>query len=328
MVLAALILWVGGAHATPVPSVESTLTRFSFGSCNHQTDPQNYWESVAKQAPQLWVWLGDNIYADLKSPSGREKEWNRLKRNPFFVKFAGAVPMIGTWDDHDYGDNNVGKNYKHRRESQQLFLDFFGFTKDSPQRAQEGIYQTWTYGPTGRQVRVILPDERYFRDVPGPDSATILGPAQWIWLEKVLREDEAQLTIIGSSTQVVSMGTGGDTWGGYPTDRARLFQRLVEGRARGRNYLVISGDRHFTEVATVQLADGKPLYDFTSSGLTHVRVGGPPRNPARVGKGFVEKNYGSVVIEWPEEKGGKPRLTLEARKAANGELLQSLPLAF
>jgi phosphodiesterase/alkaline phosphatase D-like protein len=37
----------------------------------------------------------------------------------------------------------------------------------------------------------------------------MLGPAQWAWLERILRETEAELTVIGSGIQVRADGKRG-----------------------------------------------------------------------------------------------------------------------
>ena len=32
--------------------------------------------------------------------------------------------IIGTWDDHDYGLNNGGSDFKRKDEYREMFLDF------------------------------------------------------------------------------------------------------------------------------------------------------------------------------------------------------------
>ena len=48
--------------------------KIAFGSCNKQDRKQVLWSSVIKEKPDVWVWLGDNIYADsYKSSIIRDK---------------------------------------------------------------------------------------------------------------------------------------------------------------------------------------------------------------------------------------------------------------
>ena len=43
------------------------LTRIAFGSCAHQTKPQPIWDAVLDYRPELFVFLGDNVYGDVTS---------------------------------------------------------------------------------------------------------------------------------------------------------------------------------------------------------------------------------------------------------------------
>ncbi|WP_298344256.1 hypothetical protein [uncultured Algibacter sp.] len=36
----------------------------NFGSCNKQNEPQLLWDDIINNDPDLWIWLGDNIYGD------------------------------------------------------------------------------------------------------------------------------------------------------------------------------------------------------------------------------------------------------------------------
>jgi hypothetical protein len=40
--------------------------------------------------------------------------------------------IVGTWDDHDYGLNDAGKEFEGKDVSQQLMLDFLDEAPDSP----------------------------------------------------------------------------------------------------------------------------------------------------------------------------------------------------
>ena len=102
-------------------------------------------------------------------------------------------------DDHDFGVNDGGADFAQKDVSQGLFLDFLGVPKDSPRRAQHGVYTSYTFGPIGRQVKILLLDARYHRPPPGSDG-DILGEAQWNWLETELHQSQAQLHFIASGT--------------------------------------------------------------------------------------------------------------------------------
>ena len=40
------------------------LEVIAFSSCNRDEVPQPLWPVIAEENPDLWIWAGDNIYAD------------------------------------------------------------------------------------------------------------------------------------------------------------------------------------------------------------------------------------------------------------------------
>ena len=45
------------------------IDRIAFGSCVHQDKPQPIWSEVLVADPDLFVFLGDNIYGDSDDPA-------------------------------------------------------------------------------------------------------------------------------------------------------------------------------------------------------------------------------------------------------------------
>ena len=71
---------------------------------------------------------------------------------------------MATWDNHDYGTHDGGTEFPLKKESQTIFLDFFGEPDDSKRRRTPGIYDAKILGPPGRRVQIILLDTRFFKD--------------------------------------------------------------------------------------------------------------------------------------------------------------------
>ncbi|KAK3158342.1 hypothetical protein QOZ80_2AG0135880 [Eleusine coracana subsp. coracana] len=278
------------------PDAAAVVSRIAFGSCANQSAPQPIWDAIAGFDPQVFIWLGDNVYGDNKRPFrvfGRERTvgpWKNVPRfypsteeelrgkyelakaQPGYARLREKAQVIGTWDDHDYGLNDAGKEFNGKLFTQRLLLDFLDEAQDSPRRKQAGVYTSYMFGPEGKRVKVILLDTRYHRD-PLLSDGTILGDPQWQWLERELHGPQSEITIIGSSIQVVSnlSGTTGplfyvESWGRFPRERERLF-RLIDSSKRN-GVIFISGDVHFGEIARFDCGAQYPLYDVTSSGLT------------------------------------------------------------
>lgn len=282
----------------PLDSVKQ-ITRIAFGSCNHQSLPQEMWENILVHRPDIWVWLGDAIYGDTKKMDKMKQIFNKQLSKPNYVTFLKHVPVIGIWDDHDYGGNNVDKTYPMKRETQQLFLDFLGEPINSPRRSQEGIYTSYVFGEPGKQVKFILLDVRYHKEKPG-DSSDILGEAQWNWLEKELRNSSAQIHLIATGTQFVSDKKTTERWLQFPRSVKRMYELIRSSAVPG--VIFLSGDIHCGEMMVNNSADlPYPIYEFTSSGLTHGHWGpGVKRNSYKIRNPFCGRNYGLITINWNE----------------------------
>ncbi len=311
----------------PALAADAPVSRIAFGSCAKQDRPQPIWDAVVGTRPEHFVFLGDNIYADTLDMEVMKQKYARLGQQPGFRKLKAICPIHATWDDHDYGANDAGAEYRKKKESQQVFLDFFEVPKDDPRRSREGVYSARTFGPPGKRVQLILLDARYFRSplktgfqpgepgegfrgkyAPNTDAdATVLGEAQWKWLEEQLRVP-AELRLIGSGVQVVADEHGSEMWGNFPHERKRLFKLIKDTGASGVVFL--SGDRHLAEIAKLP-ADhpdgvGYPLYDITSSSLNtpsgNITKSGvrfaSEINSYRVGLTYFEVNFGTVLIDW------------------------------
>src|SRR5687768_16983467 len=90
---------------------------FAFGSCNRQNLPQPLWDVIARDEPDLWIWLGDNIYGDTNDMVVLKAKYDQQLQQEGYRRFTAQVPVIGTWDDHDYGRNDANKSYPYKKAS-------------------------------------------------------------------------------------------------------------------------------------------------------------------------------------------------------------------
>lgn len=334
-----LLLGVPTTYAQDQP-----LTRIAFGSCCKQDKPAPIWDSIVAQKPERFLFIGDNIYGDSEDIEVLRGKWKLLGDMPGYQKLRKVCPILATWDDHDYGMNDAGKEYPKRAESQQLFLDFFDEPADSPRRKRAGVYDVQVIGPPGKQVQIILLDTRYHRDplakakyeveegegIRGPygpsddPAATMLGAEQWKWLAEQLRKP-AQVRIIASSIQVIPEEHGSEKWGNFPREREKLFQTIKDAKASG--VIFISGDRHLAEISRQNPGLGYPLFDITSSSLNQpsgnfTATGARWKNEVnrhRVGLEFFETNFGMIQIDW---SASDPVLRLQVRDEKGEVVLQ------
>ncbi|MFO0411515.1 MAG: alkaline phosphatase D family protein [bacterium] len=176
-------LIAGSVRAEPDPHSQSdrTLTRIAFGSCAKSDKPQPIWDAVLAARPDLFIFLGDNVYLDTRDPAVMRRKYAELAAQPGFQRLkASGIPILATWDDHDFGENDAGADYPMKEESRRQFLDFFGAPADSPRRTRDGIYTAHVFGPPGRRVQIILPDLRWNRTPLLPLELGDQGYEAWV----------------------------------------------------------------------------------------------------------------------------------------------------
>ncbi|MFP4156025.1 MAG: alkaline phosphatase D family protein [Opitutales bacterium] len=324
-IIFSLLIFSTLAHAKFPERFDSALETVAFGSCNRDELPQPVWPAVEAHKPDLWIWGGDNIYADWYAPPEGPKidytvnrEWLIQRyaaqfNRPDYAAFRKKTPIIGTWDDHDYGRNNAGADYPLKAVSRDLALTFMEVPLSDPRWTREGLYGSYDFGPAGRRTRIILTDNRYFASSPKSTDATMLGSAQKEWIEKQLRESGAELHLIVSGSQFISDQHRWDSWQKYEEEREWLLELIRETEQR---VVFLSGDRHIHEISVLNDPSlPYPLVDITSSGLTHSWENFPGEaNPHRHGDVFAGLGFGLIRIDW---SGESPRVHLEIRDAEN-----------
>jgi len=282
---------------------EQPLQDIVFGSCL-DTHEHPMLDRTLTLPRDLFIFMGDNIYADKGGIPMMQEKYALLKNGRFFQGLKDK-PILATWDDHDFGLNDGGAEYPQKKEAQVEFWNWLDEPANSLRRNQEGVYQSQTFGPVGKRAQVILLDTRYFRSpmkkvpkdqamlggtaVPTDDeSTTILGEAQWRWLEKVLQEP-AELRIIVSSIQFAPEAHGGESWANFPHEQRRMLKLL-----KGHKAVILSGDRHWCEFSH------NGVFDFTSSSMTQKHPRGTPTlNKHRlIPKTYHLPNVGHLRLDW------------------------------
>lgn len=361
--LAAIIL-LGGSlcYAKPLPQrSEKSVSSFAFGSCLDflRDANQSFWGDIASFKPDFFLGLGDWFYSDDKvvwkwrinaNEERIRRDFASQKRIPTYAAFADKIPVLGMYDDHDAGQNDVNRLFSRSvvATAQRELFNFLDEKEDSDrvkrwnENASGGQYQSYHLGSAPRRVHLILLDVRTFLD-PWPEDRDskdplnpafdpegkrqdILGAQQWAWLEDELVKTEAEVTIIASGLQVLGRNDPwlAEVWAKHPQSQAKLIALLAKHSKKGVFFL--SGDVHVAEVNRVSCpALGYPLYEYTSSGLTHAwsaplqkqawwllmmghtRLGGGAlAQPATQPDGndlYQGKNWGLVHIDWAEKKG-------------------------
>lgn len=308
-VLFPFCFWACKNQPSSVEEIKTTTTRIAFGSCAKQDKPQPMLNVAAGLNPDVFVFLGDNIYGDSRVMDTLKAKYARLGAKKEFQQLANQTKVLTVWDDHDFGENDAGRHYPYKAESKEIFMDFWKVPADSDRRQHEGIYGMELLKKDGHTIQFILLDTRTFRDNlllrdttivqykndympnPSPDS-TFLGEVQWRWLEQQFSVP-ADVRIITSSNQFSHSYNGWESWTNVPHEQQRMIDLIKATKANG--VVFISGDVHWGEISKMNVADAYPIYDVTSSGITETWDVIEP-NANRVGTAIPQNNIGLIEI--------------------------------
>jgi alkaline phosphatase D len=295
-------------------------TKIAFGSCGHQETPQPVLSLAANMKIDAFAFLGDNIYGDtdgMDTLRMKYEQWANLSDYKFLEK---STKIFATWDDHDYGRNDSGKEYPYKEESKKIFMNHFKIGSDHEMNKHKGIYHTNYIEKNGKRVQLIMLDVRTFRDklliydgkakLPRdhyfykPDymphtteDSTLLGTEQWEWLDKELNKP-ADVRLICSGSQFGIEFNGYEAWANYPHEQKKFLELIKRNKANG--VIFLSGDVHYAEISRLTEKDLYPIYDITASGITST-WDFATYNKNRIEGPIMENHFGLLTIRWEKD---------------------------
>ena len=287
------------------------ILTLGFGSCLHQDRSMAILKTIEKKELDLFMFIGDNVYGDQEDGEldklirTYKQQYNNLEN------FLKNVSTEFIWDDHDFGINDGGSNYRYKDRAKELFLETWKIPSNDPRRLRDGLYFDKMIKKNGLKVHLIFLDnrsfksewkltdefnkegkERYVKDFD-PEK-TLLGKKQWQWLKDKLNED-SDIKIILSSLQILSLGHGWESWDKLPLERERLFNLIDESDVS--NLFILSGDRHRGGFYRFKTNDNNDIHEFTSSSLNlPIPFNTEEKGPLRIGSTYRKANFGVVRI--------------------------------
>lgn len=287
------------------------IHRLAFGGCAGYTPVhEKIWDTIAASRPDALMMLGDNVYLDLPGEPNDFHRYTYARRQsrPEFRRLVGGTPVYAIWDDHDAGMDDLWLGqYPDRPAWKQANLDFFLMNWSNPpvlDPAWRGLWHKWRIGA----VEVFMLDARSYRTNPYEANKTMLGPVQKRWLFDALRNSTATFKIIASPVNWVLGSKEGsrDTWQGFPEERAELFDFLSAHQIEG--VVLLSSDRHRSDVWINERAGDYPLTEFGSGYLTNIHT--HETAPDAVFSYNAKNAFGLLTIDTTK---ADPELTCEIR---------------
>jgi alkaline phosphatase D len=278
-------------------------------------------DAIAAKAPDLMVWMGDNLYfepPDEFDPASMAARYRRQRAHPALQRLLTAAPQVAIWDDHDYGPNDADMSYVMKGESLTLFRRYWANPSyglpDVP-----GVFGRARWG----DVDLFLLDDRWYRSanrMNDEPAKTMFGAKQLEWLRNALVYSHAPLKLVVNGSQMWNRANRFEGFNHFSYEQKSFADWLLTQRVDG--VMFASGDRHFTELLRVERPGAYPLYEFTSSPLTSRPYENPDSaektNPDLVAGTLVGKRqFGLIRLTGPESA---RRIALESYDAT-GALL-------
>ena len=305
-----LILWT--LHIVFCLKVDETklITKIAFGSCSNQAKMNNpaLFNSISEWKPDLFLWIGDIIYADIpiipalifsvNDLTSWRNKYISFKNYPEYANILNSSMVTGVWDDHDYGINDGNRYFHLKEESKEMLMEFLD---DGSARNHSGVYHSFSF----KNLKVILLDIRWFRDDKNDIEGDSLGEEQWNWLESELNTNET-IKVIGNGLQINTYDRQGPTEKWHEKSRIRLLT-LID---KYPGVILLSGDVHYGEIMKLP-CQKHVFYEVTSSGMTHTAYGSfgfwsyflinfvHPFN-WNIGPKYLYKNFGTLEFNWEE----------------------------
>jgi len=290
----------------------------------------NIFEKIEQRSPTFVALLGDQMYGDYDGDLNKLEEYleNESLRQRMiadsvtvlpdttvlqafrskysrvfdenFQKMTSRIPLMATWDDHDYGKDNSDGTYPYKEEAKRVFKESYPVYPFEVENG--GIYYKFSVA----DVDVFVLDARWYRspmqNADGEDKK-MLGDEQLVWLLNGLKESKAAFKIVFSSVSLNDYGgdtssgrRGYDSWMGYKFERNKILSFIKANHIQG--VLVFSGDQHYPSahilnwkypLKTVSHSErstgyfikdfGSVVFDFSASPLSYKKASGHPLSP-------------------------------------------------
>jgi len=258
----------------PHPGTKAKLQIGFGGGAGYTPQHERMWNTIILNSPTAFLLLGDNVYIDNPTrPAVQKYCYYRRQSRPEFREFSSSTPIYAIWDDHDFTTNdNWGGPEINKPEWKIPVWRLFQNNWNNPYYGggvrQPGCWFDFSIG----NVDFFMLDGRYYRTDPRSTNPSMLGPIQKEWLLKKLKSSTATFKVIASPVPWAFGTKPGslDTWEGYMKEREEIFSFLERNHIDG--VILISADRHRSDVRKIERENGYALYEFESSKLTNIHT--------------------------------------------------------
>lgn len=289
-------------RAIPLAKAESFERELSFlvGSCAFQYPTwtgkrrkrNEIFNTMTKTEGEFMIWLGDNVYylfGQWNSLKKMAKKNLKVRSRAPIDAFIQYRPNYALWDDHDFGPNNSDSRFKNKHLTTQMF-------KHTWLNPHYGIDSSNNNGVT---MQFSKADAEFFcidtRSFSRLDSGVIIGQPQMEWLKAKLLASRANFKFLAIGAQILTDDPMGVHMGKCEAERKELLDFISDNDIKG--VIIISGDRHFAELAQWKREGKYTLQEVTTSPLTSFIDERGSKNSHRKAGTFVpDQNFARFTL--------------------------------
>jgi alkaline phosphatase D len=252
----------------PSPGQPATFGVAFGGGARYNPPKEKMWEVIASYDPIAFLFLGDNVYIDQPESRTRQRvHYYRRQLRPEYRRLTSSTAIYAIYDDHDLGDDDCAGGPgafvpAWKFKAWEVFRENWNNPSYGGGEKQPGCWFRFSIG----DVDFFMLDNRYYRSF---SEGTMLGPVQKRWLLDGLQASEATFKVLVSGvlwTEHADKG-GADSWWGVRGEREEIFSLIDRERIGG--VVLLSADRHRTDVYKIVRPRGYDLYEFETSKLTN-----------------------------------------------------------
>lgn len=201
-------------------------------------------------------------------------------------------PWICVWDDHESANDsyengaenhNSGEGFWSDRKlaAQKAYFEWLPIREQAP--GSLDIFRAFNYG--GLMDLIMVDTRLHGRQEQGVNendpNRTMLGQDQYAWLTQQLSASTAQWKILGNQVifapiNVFGTPINGDAWDGYPAERQRVLDHIVDNNIE--NFVVLTGDVHTSWALNIKNGSANAGVEYVTPSVTSpgapINVGG------------------------------------------------------
>lgn len=271
-------------------TLNTAKTNLTFAVCscmNEDRHEAGIWTDLVGRKPDFLIFAGDSTYCDAGggTDDGTNRLWRRFSeaRATLEIYFSRKlIPIFATWDDHDFGKNDTGRDYPYAKESLANFTLFFPMDPHYCSVLQRGPGVSSGFILGGQQF--LLMDDRTWR-VRGKSNERYAhwGQEQEEWMLGNIESHKGITWVVNGSQVFPQMIFKQSVTGQHPVQFAAVREALLK---LDRKVGFISGDVHFSEISEIEMEMfGYVTYELTSSSIHSFKLPGLPgaiHNPRRI----------------------------------------------